>query len=373
MEFNVSSAELLKGLMDVSKAIPAKSTLPILENFLLVLKGNTLEITASDQELTLRTSVSVDNVKEEGSMAVPARHVVELLKALPDQPLMIKTASEASFECAWANGNSSLPYFPAEDYPEIKGDGEDAMTVAFPAQTLADGINGTVYATADDEMRPAMNGIFFDIEPESVTFVASDSHKLICYNASDVSAGVKASFILHKKPANVLKSIIGKDVETVEASFDGTTVVFKFAQTMMVCRLVVGKYPKYRDVIPQNNANVLKIDRVQLLNTIRRVAVCANKASNHIKFDLKSGQLEITAQDLGFALAAYEKISCEYNGDELSIGFKSSFLVEILSNMSCETLVMKFADSRRAALIVPSEEESESERICGIIMPIMVS
>lgn len=140
----------------------------------------------------------------------------------------------------------------------------------------------------------------------------------------------------------------------------------------MVCRLIVGKYPKYRDVIPQNNSSVLKIDRAMFLNTVRRVAVCANKASNHIKLDLKPGQMEITAQDLGFAIAAYEKINCDYSGDELTIGFKSTFLTEILANMSCETVVMKFADARRAALIIPSEEDDESGKICGILMPIMV-
>ena len=372
MEFKVSSQELLKGISDVSKAIPSKSALAILENFLFVLTGNILEITASDSELTLRTSVEVDSTKEEGSMAVPARHIIELLKALPDQPISIKTVSDSSFECSWTNGNSVLPYFPAEDYPDIKGVGEDAHTVIFPAQTLVDGINGTVYATADDEMRPAMNGIFFDIDVNSTTLVASDSHKLICYTTGDVQSSDKFSFILHKKPATVLKSLIGKDVETVEVIFDSTTVAFSFGATLMICRLIVGKYPKYRDVIPQNNSNVLKIDRVQFLNTVKRVAVCANKASNHVKFELKSGQLEITSQDLGFATTAYEKIACEYNGDNLSIGFKSPFLIDILSNMSCENLVMKFADPRRAALIVPSEEEAESEKICGIIMPVAI-
>jgi len=373
MDFNVSSAELLKGLMDVIKAIPNKSGLPILENFLFVLKDGSLEITASDQELTLRTAIQVDGVQEEGSIAVPARHITELLKVLPDQPVRIKTKSDISFECIWNNGNSTLPYFPAEDYPEISGADESAQKVVFPAQTLVDGINSTIYATAEDEMRPAMNGIFFDIDTESTTFVASDSHKLICYTAADVKAEQKASFILNKKPAAVLKSIIGKDEENVEAVFDAKNVVFTFGSTMMVCRLVVGKYPKYREVIPQNNSNILKIDRMQFLNTVRRVAVCANKASNHIKFNLKSGQLEITAQDLGFSLAAYEKIACEYNGEDLSIGFKSSFLIDILSNMNCESIEMKFSDPRRAALILPAEEESESEKICGIIMPIMVS
>lgn len=372
MEFKVSSQDLLKGISDVSKAIPSKSALAILENFLFVLKGNILEITASDSELTLRTEVEVDSTVSEGSMAIPAKHITDLLKALPDQPISIRTSSDSSFECSWANGNSVLPYFPAEDYPEIKGTEEDASTVVFPAQTLVDGITGTVYATADDEMRPAMNGIYFDIDTNSTTLVASDSHKLICYTTGDVQAPGKLSFILHKRPAAVLKSIIGKDVEEVSVSFDQSTVVFKFGATMMVCRLIVGKYPKYRDVIPQNNANILKINRVQFLNTIRRIAVCANKASNHIKLDLKPGQVEATSQDLGFATTAYEKISCEYSGSDITIGFKSPFLIDILNNMSCETLVMKFADSRRAALILPSEEEAESEKICGILMPVAI-
>ena len=373
MDFKVSSATLLKGILDVSKAIPAKTALPILENFLFVLKGDSLEITASDQELTLRSVISVDSVAEEGAMAVPARQLIELFKTLPDQPVTIRTTSDSSFDCLWSSGNSSLPYFPSEDYPAINGAGEDAVTVKFPAQTLVEGIGGTIYATADDEMRPAMNGIFFDISPESTTLVASDSHKLICYTTTDVEAPQAASFILHKKAAAVLKGTIDKADETVEVTFDSTTVVFNFGPTMMVCRLVVGKYPRYRDVIPQNNSNILKIDRQLLLGTVRRVSVCANKASNHIKFDLKPGQMEITAQDLGFAIAAYEKIECEYSGTELTIGFKSSFLIEILSNMNCETLVVKFADSRRAALIVPSEEEAATEKICGILMPIMVS
>ena len=373
MEFNVSSAALLKGILDVSKAIPAKTALPILENFLFVLKDDQLEITASDQELTLRTRVAVDSTAQAGSIAVPARQMIELLKALPDQPITVKTAGEGSFECIWSNGNSSLPYFPAADYPEIKGAGADALTATIPAAVLAEGISSTIYATADDEMRPAMNGIFFDMDPESTTLVASDSHKLICYTTREVSTQEKCSFILHKKPAAVIRSILDKGDEQVTIAFDSSTVVFTFGDTMMVCRLIVGKFPEYRRVIPQNNANILRIDRQQLLNTVRRVAVCANKASNHIKFDLKSGQLEITAQDLGFALAAYEKLNCDYNGETLGIGFKSSFLIDILSNMSCGTVVMKFADARRAALIVPAEEEEESEKLCGILMPIMVS
>ena len=372
MNLTISSTNLLKALMDVSKAIPSKSALPILENFLFVLKDGILTITASDSELTLRTSLEVESAGEDGSIAIPARHMTDLLKELPDQPIRIKTVSDSSFECSWASGNSALPYFPAEDYPEIKSTGEDALKVSFPAESLIAGIQSTIYATADDEIRPAMNGIFFDMEPGSTTLVASDSHKLICYTTKDVEASEKASFILHKKPAGVLRSIIGKDIDNVEINFDSTSAQFTFGNTTMICRLVVGKYPKYRDVIPTNNSNVLQIDRQLLLNTVKRVAVCANKASNHIKFTLNEGQLEISAQDLGFALAAYEKISCDYAGDSLTIGFKSTFLTEILANMSCNSLVIKFADARRAALILPAQEEAETEKVCGILMPIMI-
>ena len=373
MTLIISSSELLKGVMAVSKAIPAKSPLPILENFLFDLRGNTLEITASDSELTLKTTIQVENSSEEGKIAVPAKHMMDLLKELPDQPLTINTTSDSSFVCSWASGESTLPYFPAEDYPAITGTDETAMTIEFPAASLVDGISSTIYATADDEIRPAMNGILFDIDTASTTLVASDSHKLICYTTADVKAPEKASFILHKKPAAILKNIIGKEVENVEISFDSKNAVFKFGQTTVICRLVVGKYPKYRDVIPQNNSNILRINRTQLLNTVRRVSVCSNKASNHIKFDLKSGSLMISAQDLGFSIAAHETIECQYDGEPLAIGFKSPFIIEILSNMGCGELVMKFLDSKRAALVVPAETEEESEKICGIIMPIMIS
>lgn len=373
MKLIISSSELLRGVTAVSKAIPAKSPLPILENFLFKLKDNLLEITASDTELTLRTKIEVESTVEDGQIAVPAKHIIELLKELPDQPLNISTKDDSSFECRWASGSSTLPFFPAEDYPEIVGTDETAVTIDFPAQSLLEGISSTIYATADDEIRPAMNGILFDFGTDSTTLVASDSHKLICYTTPDVKSADVASFILHKKPAGILKSIIGKDEENVAIAFDSKNASFKFGQTEVICRLVIGKYPKYRDVIPQNNSNILRIDRQQLLNTVRRVSVCANKASNHIKFELSNNQLEISAQDLGFSIAAYEKIACQYDGDDLAIGFKSPFIIEILSNMSCGEIVMKFLDSKRAALVIPAENEEESGKICGIIMPIMIS
>ncbi len=373
MKLIVSSSELLRGVLAVSKALPTKSPFPILENFLFSLKGDKLRITASDTEISLTTEIEVEQANEEGQIAVPAKHMVDLLKELPDQPLTISTKGESSFECSWTSGESILPYFPAIDYPESATIDDTAVTVQFPAQTLVEGLAGTVYATADDEIRPAMNGVFFDIDLESTNLVASDAHKLICFTAADVKTSEKSSFILHKKPASILRSIIGREVEMVELVFDTKNVVFKFDDTVFISRLVVGKYPQYQDVIPQNNTNVLKIDRQVFLNTVRRIAVCANKASNHIKLDLTSGSMVVSAQDLGFSIAAHEQVNCQYEGDDLSIGFKSPFIIDILSNMTSTEIEMKFLDSRRATLIIPAEGEEEKGRICGIIMPIMIA
>lgn len=375
MKLVISSSELLKGLLTVAKAIPAKTTEAILEDYLFVLSGDKLEVTASDKEITMKTCISIDPVRpeDEGRIAVPARQLNDLLKELPDQPITISTISENQFECTWSSGSSTLPYFNPDDYPEAQSAGEDAITIEFPAQSLADGIGKTIYASSDEDNRPVMNSIFFDITPDSTTLVASDLQKLTCYQTTDeVKAEAPCSFILNKKHAAVLKSIIGKDVETVSIKFDSKTAVFQFDNTTIICCLVVGKYPDYRTIIPQNNSNILRINRIQLLNTVRRISVCSPKGSNHIKFELTPGSLEISAQDPGFEIAAHEKVACLYDGSDLSIGFKSTHIIEMLSNLSCEEIVMKFVDKRRSALLLPSEEEAKSEKVFGIVMPIMV-
>ncbi|MBP5397201.1 MAG: DNA polymerase III subunit beta [Bacteroidales bacterium] len=370
MKIALSSSQLLAGMALVSKAIPAKTTNAILENFLCEVSGTTLTLTASDGEVTLKTSIEADHVEEEGRIAIGAKQFMELLKELPDQPITLKTLDEGSFECVWISGNSTLPYVNADDFPAIATTDESAITVTMPGATLLDGIASTVYATADDEIRPVLNAILFDIDVESTTLVASDTHKLICYTTNEVKTQEKSSFILLKKPANILKNIVSRDDE-VTVQFDGKTAVFTFGVTTASCRLINGKYPNYRSVIPTGNSSILKIDRVQLLNIVRRVAVCANKASNQIRVDLSEGKIEISAQDTGFNTKAFEKCACSYEGDELSIGFKSTFLIEILSNMGCNELEIKFADARKPALIKPVDEEMAKEKACGILMPIM--
>lgn len=369
MEFKVSSSELLKGATVIAKAIPAKTTNPILEKFLLELKGDTLTITASDQELTMRTSIRIDAPDGDFSIAVDAKHLIELLKEIPDQPLRIKSLSDSTIEFGWSTGNSIMSFAPGTDYPEIKSLTGAPNSVTFPAADLVEGISSTIYATADDEMRPVMNGILFDFCEDSTTLVASDAHKLICYTTREVVSGTPTSFILHKKPAAILRGVLDKEIESVTVNFDDKSAMFSFGNTVVICRLIDGKFPRYREVIPKNNSNILKVDRTLFLNAVKRVAVCSNKSTYLLKFALKAGLMEITAQDTGMSVAAYEKVACQYDGDELMIGFKSTFLAEILSNMSCNEVVMKFSDPRKAALILPEADDSQSDKLCGIIMP----
>lgn len=372
MKFAVSSTELLKAILTVQKAIPAKTTEAILENYLFVLEGSTLTITASDNELTLKTALEVQVSDEEGSIAVPARQLTDLLKELPDQPLQIESVGDYAFKCAWTNGSSTLPYFNPADYPQTKKVPGDATTIEIPASTLSEGISNTVYASSDEDNRPIMNSIFFDIKPDATTLVASDLQKLICYTATDVKAAGESSFILNKRHANVLKAILPKEDEAVKIAFDDKVAAVSFGTTTMYSCLVVGKYPDYKTIIPKNNSNILRIDRLQLLNMVRRISVCSPKASNHIKFNLIPGSIEVSAQDVGFEIAAQEKAACQYDGDELAIGFKSTHIIDILANLDCQEIVLKFADKRRSVLILPAEDAAENVNVFGIVMPVMV-
>ncbi len=374
MKFTVSSSDLLRVLLSVSRVVATKSSLPILENFLFVLHGDTLEVTASDSETTLKTSLRIENSEEEGEIAVPAKLLTDSLKEFPDQPICFSTKpGESILEISWASGESQLPFFPAIDYPEIPVLDEASCEVSIPADTLLDSINNTIYATAEEEIRPVMNGIFFDMTPSGTTFVASDAHKLVCFNTSDVISPVPASFILHKKPANVLKGLLSKVDGDIAVRFDNRNAYFKFNDTVLVCRLIEGKFPAYRSVIPKNNENLLVIDRIELLNAVRRVAVCSNQATNHIKLKLSFNRLAISAQDMSFSIAAHEQLSCQYNGDEMEIGFKSTFLAEILNNVPYEQICIKLADPCRAILIVPAEGEDHKDEICALLMPIMIN
>ena len=374
MKFIVSSTDLLLGLLSVSRVIASKNALPILDNFLFVLEGNSLTVTASDSETTLKTMISIDEVSEGGEIAVPAKLLTDTLKELPTQPIEFTTEPEKNIiNISWMSGSAQIPYLSTEDYPQMPQLNEP-VTLSFKGSVLTDAINNTIYATGDEELRPVMNGIFFDITPESTTMVASNAHKLVCYTRTDVKGNGTQGFILPKKPANILKNNLAKLAdEVVEISFDKRNAYFKFDTSLMVCRLVDGTYPAYRSVIPKNNTNIVAITRSELLNASKRVAVCSNQATSQIIFKLSQNTLDISAQDIDFSMSAQERLNCEYDGVPMEIGFKSTFLIEILSNLPYDQICMKFADPNRAALIQPAVQSEPDEEICALLMPMRIS
>lgn len=375
MKFVVSSTELLGHLQAISRVISSKNTLPILDNFLFNLTGNDLEITASDLESTLITKMKIENATGDGTVAVPARILLDTLKEFPVQPLtfdinldtlaVVITSENGKFNVVGQNGID----FPA--LPAIKKDKK--FSFQLNPDILLTGINKTLFATADDELRPVMGGIFIEASTDKITFVASDAHKLVRYQRSDAQADDNSSFILPKKPASLLKNILPREENPVTVEFDDKNAFFNLNDYKIVCRLVEGNYPNYNSVIPKNNPRKITIDRVEFYNTLKRISVFSNQASNLVKLQVKGNQMMVSAQDIDFSISAYETIKCQYDGEDMEIGFKSVFLLEILSNIGSQDVMVELADPTRAGLFLPSESENSAEDLLMLLMPMMIN
>lgn len=375
MKFVVSSMDMLNHLQALSRVISSKNTLPILDNYLLKLDGKTLEITASDLETTMVTTMELENTDGSGNIAIPAKLLTDSLKEFPDQPLTFTINSDTfAVTISTENGQFSVMGQHGEDFPQLpKIKPERSMSLQISAANLVSGISSTLFATADDELRPVMNGIFVELGPNDVTFVASDAHKLVRYKRTDVTADSVASFILPKKPASLLKNLLARGNENVNLEFDDKNAFFTTPSYKIVCRLVEGNYPSYNSVIPNNNPNKLLIDRLKLLNTVRRVSVFSNQASNLIRLALKGNRLTVSAQDIDFATSAVEELACQYNGDDMEIGFKSTFMVEILNNIQSSDVSIELSDASRAGLFIPFNRENEHEDVLMLLMPMMIN
>ena len=375
MKFVVSSTDLLHHLSAISKVISSKSTMPILDNFLFRLSETELTITASDLESTLITSMELDNIEGEGMIAVPAKLLTDTLKEFPEQPLTFQIDDESyGIEIFSDNGKFSIVGQNGEDFPELPELAEDsASSVNVSHAVLQKGIEKTLFATADDELRPVMNGIFVEITPEYMSFVASDAHKLVRYRRTDATAEFESSFILPKKPAGLLKNLLPKEEFDVKLEFDDKNAFFTLSNYKLICRLVEGNYPSYNSVIPSNNPNKMIIDRLALYNTVKRVSVFSNQASNLIRLSINDNKLVVSAQDIDFSISAVERLKCEYEGDEIEIGFKSTFLLEILSNISASDVKVELSDPTRAGLMLPAENEDEDEDVLMLLMPMMIN
>lgn len=375
MKFVASSTDLLSHLQAISRVISTKNTLPILDNFLFELRGNDLIITASDLESTMITTMNLENADGEGIVAIPARILTDTLKEFPEQPLTFQINLDSlGVDLISENGKYSIVGKPGIDFPQLPElKTERTTSLNFTSEQLLKGINRTLFATADDELRPVMNGIFIELKMDNVTFVSSDAHKLVRYKRLDAKSDQEASFILPKKPANLLKNILPKEDHGVSVAFDDKNAVFTLSNYKLICRLVEGNYPGYEAVIPKNNPNKLSIDRLELYNTLRRVSVYSNQASNLVKLQLKANQLVISAQDIDYSISAVEKLNCQYGGDPMEIGFKSVFLIEILSNINSEEVVLELSDPTRAGLLLPKESDQEDEDLLMLLMPMMIN
>jgi len=374
MKFVISSTELLSHLQAISRVISAKNTLPILDNFLFQLQDNELKITASDLETTLITTIALENVTDEGSIAIPARILTDTLKEFPDQPLTFDINTESfGVVITTENGKYNVVGQNGEDFPQLPIIKDEQKTsVQLPSELLLNGITKTLFATADDELRPVMNGIYIELFTDSMTFVASDAHKLVRYRRMDAKADQESSFILPKKPASLLKAILPKEENDVVIEFDDKNAFFTLSNYKLVSRLVEGNYPSYNSVIPTNNPNKLTIDRLELYNALKRVALFSNQASNLVKLELKNNQMNVSAQDIDFSISANERLNSQYEADEMEIGFKSSFLIEILSNLTSTDVLAEFSDPSRAGIFFPAEKENEDEDVLMLLMPMMI-
>ena len=373
MKFNVSSSKLFSQLQAVSRVINNKNALPILDDVLFELSGNELRLTASDGETTIRTAIEVDGVEGSGKVASAAKLLLETLREFSDQPLAF-TIDENNFAVSMAsqNGTYSFVGVNGNEYPEMPQNDAETQSLSLPATTLQNAIEKTIFCTADDPLRPVMNGIYFDITAENVTMVATDAHRLVKYTNNSVKTGIEANFILPKKPASLLKNLLAKEEGEVQIIFGVKNARFEFDKTIVVCRRIEGRFPNYNAVIPQSNQNIVTIDRQTMINACKRVAVFANNGTAQLRLALTENQIKISAQDIDFSTSAEELVQCDYQGTPMAIGFKAPFLIDLLSTIGTQDVQLKLADPARAGLILPVGEES-NEEVLMLLMPMLLN
>jgi DNA polymerase-3 subunit beta len=371
MRFIVSTSVLLKQLQAISGASSSSTVLPILENFLFEIKDNTLTISATDLQTSMVTSLPIE-AKEEGRVAMPSKILIDTLKTLPDQPVAFSVDTNTlAIEISAGDGKYKLSGENADDFPKIPVV-ENVTTVKIVAPILAEAINKTIFAVSNDELRPAMSGVLVQLGDQNITFVATDAHRLVRYRRTDIGTEKPTSIILPKKALALLKSSLPSDDVTVSIEYNNTNAFFQFGSIHLICRLVDERYPDYEAVIPQVNPNKLTVDRSLFLNTLRRVVIFANKTTHQVRLKINGSELHISAEDLDFSNEAHERLSCQFEGEDLEIGFNAKFLVEMLNNLNCEEVVLEMSTPNRAGLLVPAIKQ-DNEDILMLVMPVMLN
>ena len=374
MRFTVSSSALSSKLNMLAKVIGSKNSLPILDCFLFQVANGEMSITASDSDNVIKSSLALTDHDGEGEFCVPNRVILDALKELPEQPLHfdVDAAGEAvAIKIVYQNGLYNFTGQSAEEYPRTQSMNDACTTVSLPTEMLINNISRSLFATANDELRPVMNGIYFDLTADALAIVASDGHKLVRSKNFTIKSESPSAFNLPKKPASLLKNILSKDGDDAIIKFDDRSAEIQFTDGVMRCRLIDGRYPNYNSVIP-NNPNEVTVDRKGLQSALRRVLPFASESSQLIRFHIESGRFEVSSEDIDFSTSAKEQLSCEYNGSPISIGFKGSSLMEILGNITSDNIIIQLADPSRAGIIVPAEQP-ENEDILMLIMPMLLN
>jgi len=371
MKFIVSSSALLKQLSAISGVIASNPIVPILENFLFQLSTSRLTITASDLQTTMIADMEVES-SDTGNIAIPAKILSDTLRGLPEQPITFEIDSNTyGVEILSDNGRYKLSGENAADFPRVPSVSK-SYSIDFPSDVLERAIGNTIFATSTDELRPAMTGVYFELNGESVTFVATDGHRLIRYRRSDLGAGDENTMIIPRKALNLLKSSLPTEKTVVKAEFNQSNAFFTFDNIRMICRLIDERFPDYVNAIPKDNPNHLSINRLELLASLRRIAIYANRATNQVRLHITPKEVCISAEDLDFSNEAAEKLACDYTGDEMEIGFNARFLIEMLNNLIAKDIVIELSAPNRAGLILPKEKEANEDMLM-LVMPVMLN
>lgn len=373
MRLTISSTALASRLSALSKVFSSKNSIPILNCYLFEVNNNQLTITASDSENIMTTNLQLDEACENGMFAVNNQTILDAVKELPEQPLTLDVdMATYAIKVIYLNGVYNFTGQSGEEFPKFQSLPENTTSIIIDSKTLSNDISRSIFATDNGELRPVMNGIYFDLTPDSLAIVASDGHKLVKTMNMSVKSETPLSFILPKKPANLLKNVLLKNDDDIIIRFDDRNANIIFSDGTLSCRLIEGRYPNYNSVIPQNNPNQLTIDRLVLIGVLRRVLPFASDSSQQIRLHIEMGKVVISSEDVDFATSAKEEIVCDYNGSIMDIGFKGTSLMEILSHLDCEEVVLKLADPSRPCIILPAEQP-ENEEILMLIMPMLLN
>ncbi|HAT70585.1 MULTISPECIES: DNA polymerase III subunit beta [Croceibacter] len=371
MKFIVSSTYLLKQLQVLGGVINTSNTLPILDNFLFELDNNSLKISASDLETTMVSTIDVES-DSQGSIAVPARLLLDTLKTFPEQPLTFVKEDNNTIEISSNHGKYAVAYADGEEFPNAVALEDPSQTV-LNGDVLATAISKTIFASGNDDLRPVMSGVFFQFAKDGLTFVATDAHKLVKYSRTDVSATNEAEFIMPKKPLTLLKGILAGSDSDVTVEYNESNARFTFDNVELICRLIDGKYPNYEAVIPKENPNKLTIDRSQFLNSVKRVSIFSNKTTHQVRLKIAGSELNISAEDIDYSNKAEERLTCAYQGDDMQIGFNSRFLSEMLNNLNANEVQLEMSLPNRAGILTPVDGLDEGELVTMLVMPVMLN